>query len=101
MGCDWHNIDESEGYGILISNKKIKEAHKPGSSSSKTCYHEPLDSSTIAWMLNKIGGTRGYRFYDIGDGFIFVSNHGFNSLSSYDMPGPYFFSSRAHEKAPL
>jgi hypothetical protein len=90
MGCDWYNISASKCYGILISNKKIKEAHKPGSSSSKTRYHEPLDSNTIAWMSSKIGGIRGYRFYNIGDGFTLVSKHELKrSGASFELPGPY------------
>jgi hypothetical protein len=98
MGCDWHDISGSEGYGILISNKKIKEAYKPGSSSSKTRYHEPLDSNTIAWMSSKIGGTRRYRFYQIGDGFIFVSNHELKRLGlSCSMSGPYEIEEEEHK----
>ena len=44
MGFEWNSGKGSEGYGILLSNKNIEEAHKPGSSSSKSRHHEPLDS---------------------------------------------------------
>ena len=41
-------------------------------------------------MSSKIGGIRGYRFYNIGDGFTFVFKHKIKrpKVSSCYMPGP-------------
>jgi hypothetical protein len=96
MGCDWYSITNAEVYGVLIPNKQIKQAHKPGSPSSKT--DDPLDSDTKNWLLAQMTHmTSDYRLFDLGNAFVFISKGNLVESEDLKVVGPYAISQTYHK----
>ena len=91
MGYDWYYIANIEAYGVLIPNKQIKEAQKPGSSSSRKAHSDdPLDSDTTNWLFDQMAHLTGdYCLFDIANAFVFIAKGDVDYSGDIEVVGPY------------
>jgi hypothetical protein len=57
---------------FLVSNKDIKELHKPGSSASdgRMINDDPLNRAAKEWLVQQ---TAGFRIYDVCSAFVLIA----------------------------